>query len=383
MASSAMPGRVLALLTGVVLLAHLLALQYTPLTLGINEPMGTKVFTTRSLRIDAAPAQSEVLPVRPSVAPPRPSAAAVEPKTVAPRPAAKVEQAAMPSAPIVPAAPAVADAAAQPALEPEPAAVASAPAASAPAPPVATAPIAQPAPAPPTVAAVAAPSPLPKDAALVARAYTVPGSVRLKFNATGVRAKMNYSAMGEMLWLLRDDNSYEARMEIGAFLIGARVLSSSGRMTADGLAPTRFSDKFRSEQAAHFERDKGRVTFSSNAPESPLLPGAQDQLSVFVQLASMIAGEPLKYPAGTNIAIQTVGPRSAEPWVFTVEADEKLYLPGGELATLRLARNPRREYDQKVEIWLAPKLAYLPARIRITQANGDFVDQQWRSTSAP
>ena len=378
-----MPGRVLALLGGAVLLAHLLVLQYTPLTLGANEPMGTKVFTTRSLRIDAAPAQPEVPPMPPSVAPARASAAAAAPKTPPPRPAVTVEQAATPSAAGAQAAPVIADAPIQAVPEPEPVAVASTPAASAPAPPVAAAPAAQPAPPTPPVPAAAAPAPLPKDAAQVARAYTVPGSVRLKFNATGVRAKMNYSAMGEMLWLLRDDNSYEARMEIGAFLIGARVLSSTGRMTADGLAPTRFSDKFRSEQAAHFERDKGRVTFSSNTPESPLLPGAQDQLSVFVQLASMIAGEPLKYPAGTTIAIQTVGPRSAEPWVFTVEAEEKLYLPGGELATLKLARNPRKEYDQKVEIWLAPKLAYLPARIRITQANGDFVDQQWRSTSAP
>ena len=211
----------------------------------------------------------------------------------------------------------------------------------------------------------------------------MPGSVRLKFNATGQRARMNYSAAGELLWLLRDDNSYDARMEIGAFLVGARVLSSTGRMTADGLAPTRFSDKFRSEHAAHFERDKGRVTFSSNAPESALMPGAQDQISVFVQLASMIAGEPLKYPPGTGISIQTVGPRSAESWVFTVEGSEKLYLPGGEMTAVKLTRNPRREYDQKVEIWLAPALAYLPARIRMTQANGDFLDQQWKSTGAP
>ena len=41
------------------------------------------------------------------------------------------------------------------------------------------------------------------------------------------------------------------------------------------------------------------------------------------------------------------------------------------------------EFDQKVEIWLAPQLAYLPARTRITDANGDFVDQQWKSTETP
>jgi hypothetical protein len=29
---------------------------------------------------------------------------------------------------------------------------------------------------------------------------------------------------------------------------------------------------------------------------------------------------------------------------------------------------------------LAPALGYLPARIRITEANGDYVDQQWLAT---
>ena len=38
-------------------------------------------------------------------------------------------------------------------------------------------------------------------------------------------------------------------------------------------------------------------------------------------------------------------------------------------------RKPRREFDQKVEIWYAPSLGYLPVRNRITQQNGDFIDQ--------
>ena len=55
----------------------------------------------------------------------------------------------------------------------------------------------------------------------------------------------------------------------------------------------------------------------------------------------------------------------------------------GSLDTLKLTRAPRREYDQKVEIWLAPALSYLPSRIRITQTSGDFIDQQWRATAGP
>ena len=53
-----------------------------------------------------------------------------------------------------------------------------------------------------------------------------------------------------------------------------------------------------------------------------------------------------------------------------------------DVATLRLVRNPRREFDQKLEVWLAPGLAFLPARIRITEANGDYVDQKWSSSES-
>ncbi len=357
------PVRVLLALTTAVLLAHMLVLKNTPLALDNNGPVGTRVFTTRTLQIDPAPAMPEVQSAPAPKPPPRRAISSLAHKPSTPGlPPPPLD--ARPAEPVAEVVPPVVNTAA-PASAPE-AAEAS------------TTPASEPAPQ-----SAPTPAPLPKDATLEARAYTVPGSIRLKFNATGQRARMNYSALGELLWLLRDDHSYDARLEAGAFLIGSRVGSSTGRITADGLAPSRYSEKTKSELAAHFERDKGRITFSANTPDAVLLPGAQDRLSVFIQLAAMVAGDPAKYPLGTTIAIQTVSQRAAEPWVFAVEEQAKLYLPGGEQTTLKLTRVPRREFDQKAEIWLAPALAYLPARIRITEANGDFLDLQWRSTASP
>jgi hypothetical protein len=59
---------------------------------------------------------------------------------------------------------------------------------------------------------------------------------------------------------------------------------------------------------------------------------------------------------------------------------ETLELPGGTVQALKLTRNPRQPYDQQVDIWLAPTLGYLPARIRILESNGDFIDQQWQAS---
>lgn len=215
-----------------------------------------------------------------------------------------------------------------------------------------------------------------------ASAVLIPGSLRLKYNILGEFRRMSYSARAELLWL-QDGQTYDARLEVGAFLMGSRVQTSSGRITEQGLAPKRFSDKARSEVAAHFERDKGKVIFSANTPPADLQADAQDQLSIFVQLASLIAGEPGRYPRGTAVEMQAVGAREADTWRFVVDGEEVISVPAGDLTTLKITRLPRQQYDLTVELWLAPTLGYLPARIRLTQSNGDFIDQQLRNSETP
>lgn len=237
----------------------------------------------------------------------------------------------------------------------------------------------------PTLLAAATPPDVAIPTALAAKAvrkYTFPPSARLKYDIKGEVKGFPYHVNGELLWM-QDGKSYDARMEISHFLLGSRVQTSTGLLTGHGLEPSRFGDKVRSEVAAHFDREKSKITFSANTPDVPLLPGAQDQLSVFMQLASMLSAEPSRFPKATTLPFQAVGPRSAESWVFTVGDSEKLALPGGELSAVHLWRDPIGEFDPRVEIWLAPGVGYLPVRIRLTQANGDVVDQQWRATQMP
>jgi hypothetical protein len=226
------------------------------------------------------------------------------------------------------------------------------------------------------------PTPAASEAAKPPSVYAVPGSTRLKYTVSGTVGGLNYFANGELRWR-HDGERYDARLEIGAFLLGSRVQTSRGRIGGQGLEPQRFSDKVRSEVAAHFERDKGKVIFSANTPDAPLQPGAQDQLSVFIQLASLFAGDPSRYPPGSSFELQAVGARESSIWRFIVDGPEQLQLPGGTQATLKLTRPPAHEHDLKAELWLAPALGYLPARIRLSQDNGDFVDQQWNETAAP
>lgn len=336
-------------LTAAVLLAHIALLRGAPVTL-LNQPQSLHAFTTRAVEL-AAPTPAE-RPAAPLAAAPRQRRAPPAPARTA-KPSATDQDTSSNTAPPPPTAPGEAGSPAQAPPPPE---------------------------EPPSEAdqLAAAPPPLREHAAAV-HAATPPGSVTLKYKVES--NKFPFSASAELHWQ-QNGKVYEARLAVSVFG-QTRVQTSRGQLTAEGLAPVRFSDKYRSEVAAHFDRDKGRVTFSANTPDVPLLAGAQDRLSIMVQLAALIAGDPAHYREATTITIQTIGPRDADTWLFTVGKQEKLTLPGGEQATLKLVRNPREEFDQKVELWLAPALGYLPARIRITEPNGDLIDQQWLATEPP
>lgn len=212
--------------------------------------------------------------------------------------------------------------------------------------------------------------------------YRYPAPVRLKYDVRGKEKGFPFFANGELLWQ-HDDTTYNARLEISIFLLGARVQTSVGQLTPQGLEPRRFGDKVRSEVAAHFERSKGKVIFSANTPDVPLQAGAQDNLSVLVQMASALAGASGQIPKGTQLIFQSVGPRSAEIWTFTVGALEKLALPGGDVSALHVQRSSSNESDGKADIWLAPSIDYMPVRILLTWAEDHFADQQWTATQKP
>lgn len=208
----------------------------------------------------------------------------------------------------------------------------------------------------------------------------IPGSVTLDFTATGQDgASPMQGVFGELVWL-QDGSRYDARLTLKLLFSTIRSQHSTGRIGPSGIEPERYSESRKAEVASHFVRDQGQVIFSNNAPPVPLLAGAQDRLSVMMQLGGLLAGDPGRYPAGSKISVQTVGPRDAGVWVFVVGEEEKLSLPAGEYTARKLTRSPRQEFDSKLELWLAPGYGYLPVRIKQTEPNGNFADAQLRKS---
>jgi hypothetical protein len=224
-------------------------------------------------------------------------------------------------------------------------------------------------------------APVP-DVPRVKLAYAPP--VLLVYDGKGEeRGFIKYAASGELLWA-PDGSRYNAHLEISAWGFRVRTWNSKGDLTDAGLQPLRFGDKPRgAELATHFQRDKGIISFSANNPDVSLQTGAQDKLSAILQLSAIVAGEPARYTSGTTIGFQAADAHRAELWSFKVGASESLDLPGGTLSALKLSKEPTVEFDQRIEVWLAPELGYMPVRLRITEASGAFADLLWRKTQKP
>ena len=356
---SGAPGwRPLAALAVLVVAAHALVLQASPAQLGSSPVANSNIFTTRNIEpqpVEAAPVEAAPAVKKAVAAPKAVKTAQNTPKNPSNQPSDQQMRAQ--------AAPEII-ATSEPIAAP---------------PPLPEVPASNAAAATPTqVQAVAAPAVSPNTTPVTA--ISLPGSVRLQYKVVGLSKNLNYQATAELDWKT-DGDKYEAMMKVSAFLVGSRSMTSVGKVTGNGLAPTRFADKFRNELAAHFEADKGKIIFSANTPDAPWIDGVQDRVSVFLQLGGMLAANPAGFPPGSNITFLTIGPREADTWTFVIEAEENLDLMGAPLAALKLTRKPRKEFDQRVEIWFAPSLGYLPVRSRITQQNGDFIDQKLTEVS--
>jgi hypothetical protein len=215
-----------------------------------------------------------------------------------------------------------------------------------------------------------------------AKLVNFPDNTQINYSLTGQERGLTYHATGALKWQVKvgDDlpKSYEAELRVRAFLVGNRVWRSVGQLSEGGLAPNRYSDSWRGERAAHFETDQQKISFSGNLPSAPLLPGAQDQVSLFIQMAAAVASQ--NFTTGAELMIQTATARDAVNWTLTYKADEFIEVNGDRLETQRWLCLPRGKFDSQIEMWLAKSLAGLPARIKISQVSGNFIDMEMRSS---
>jgi hypothetical protein len=234
--------------------------------------------------------------------------------------------------------------------------------------------------APTTESAPTAPIATSGDSGLPPPAFTALQSGQYSYKVIVTKNGNPIQGKARITWQ-QDGEKYALELSISA-PIELLNYKSSGTLSPQGLMPLDFYDKtgFKSKIAAHFNYVENLITFSTTEARTELIPGAQDRNSVFMQIAGLLAADPARYTPGTTFSIQIVNAREAEPWLFTVNEPETLNLENGSQIAWRLTRNPRREFDRKIELWFVPAMNYLPVRYRLTESNGDYQDLMWVSS---
>lgn len=314
---------------------------------GDDIPEAIEVAFVRELAPAAPPVFAAAAP-RPAPAlaprPPRPAAsaaseAASEPVELAEAAASEVESTVAAASQVVPPPEQV-----SPAL-----ATASAPASTPATPPVAAAPASQ---------------------AASAAAFDWPPSTRLSYTFEGFSRGPVYGH-ATVEWL-REGPRYQVRLEVRVPPLGGRRMLSDGLLGEKGLAPRRYdeeTDRLFQDTArvsVHFEAD--RIQLANGKVNDPV-PGVQDTASQFVQMTWLFLTRPELLQPGQVVEFPLALPRRVGRWTYDVREPVDLHLPFGVVKAYHLQPRPtsRRGKEWLVDIWIAPSLQYLPARITLTQ----------------
>lgn len=207
------------------------------------------------------------------------------------------------------------------------------------------------------------------------------------FNARYALTQQGRSGQARLHWH-SEGGRYTLRLE--RWLDDGRPLQSwqsQGRWDARGLAPERFAtaERGREKQATNFRSSEGLISFSSSTEQQPLIPGVQDRLSWWVQLAALAQVAPGSLAQGQALQLPIValrGPVTA--WRFVVSGHEALALPDGRVVqAVRLEGSPEPLPSQRLEVWLAGEPPALPLRLRQTWEDQEISEYRLISVNQP
>jgi hypothetical protein len=219
----------------------------------------------------------------------------------------------------------------------------------------------------------AAIAPAPASAAGTGERFSLPPPGDLVYD-TFFNGVQNPS--GTIVWQT-DGRHYRLLVAIPLPFVGTFSYTSEGHIDAFGLAPERYSEQRgrRAPDVTSFDHAARTVAFTRRSGTLPLPDGAQDRFSMFMQLASLVRGDPQRYRPGVTRQFAVFDDDSGETWPIETVGMESVPTRSGAIEAVHFMRLPRRENDRRrIDVWLAPSLGWLPARLVQTEPNGTEVE---------
>lgn len=210
-----------------------------------------------------------------------------------------------------------------------------------------------------------------------------PQDTRINVKISGYfRGKVTGS--GSVTWQRAQDQSqYQARVAV-SFGIAGFTMTSQGSVTDAGLNPRIFEESLAGRlRSAHFEDEAITIGSGKRIPRAGLPGGVgagtfQDSASQFVELSWRFATGRAVLAPGSTVTYWLGRPEGLYQYIYDISGPEPLSLPKlGTVNAWHLTPRPIPGLKKDAiygEIWIAPSLQYLPAKIRMRNAEGVYLD---------
>jgi hypothetical protein len=155
-------------------------------------------------------------------------------------------------------------------------------------------------------------------------------------------------------------------------------MSSEGRIVPEGLWPQRYEQETTQIIGRNRRADMVFGPQSVRMATGQTLPrpvDVQDTASQFVQMVFLLTRRPELARPGAVVEFPLALPHRIDPWTYDMVGLETLATPVGAVETVHVRPRQRASGgDMTVQMWLAPSLQMLPARIRIEQTDEVWAD---------
>ena len=201
-----------------------------------------------------------------------------------------------------------------------------------------------------------------------------PADTRLSYLVGGYyRGDLHGKA--QVLWQ-RQAERYQVRVSVDMGLVDF-VMTSQGRVQAEGLHPSVYDEKITPGPRRGVELTDSHLVMT-DGQRLPRPPRVQDTASQFVELTWRLLSGQTSLSQGSSVRYWMARPGGADEWVYDVVALETLQTRLGPVPAWHLVPRPLSKPRGNItaEMWFAPSLQYLPARIKLnlgTEANVDML----------
>ncbi|MGZ8253135.1 MAG: DUF3108 domain-containing protein, partial [Methylophilaceae bacterium] len=163
---------------------------------------------------------------------------------------------------------------------------------------------------------------------------------------------------------------------IGVYaLLGKRILSSEGEVTAEGLKPSHFElhqgDNVKKSLFADFDWPANLLTMKvkGNPTTAPLEKGAQDILSLVYQFMFL-------QPEGDTFVLPVTTGKKLRTYHYQVtERDAAIEVSSGKYKTIHMVNAGKDKDSDEKELWLGVESHYLPVKLIMHDDNGAAIEQ--------